>query len=173
VSTSAKPPWPGPARRRGTRDSAAARFHLGDAERLPLPEAAFDAVVCECAFCTFPDKATAAAEFARVLRVGGRVGLTDVTVAETGLPAELRTLFGWLACIADARSLGQYSQILAAAGLRTVHTETHDHALLRMTDRIEAKLGVLRMTAADRLAASIYLGFGATAPPWRNGDSGR
>jgi SAM-dependent methyltransferase len=57
--------------------SAQVRFHLGDAERLPLPDNAFDAVVCECAFCTFPDKATAAAEFARVLRPGGRVGITE------------------------------------------------------------------------------------------------
>jgi SAM-dependent methyltransferase len=44
------------------------RFRPGDAERLPFPDQTFDAVVCECAFCTFPAKETAAAEFARVLR---------------------------------------------------------------------------------------------------------
>lgn len=32
------------------------RFHLGDAESVPLPDDTFDALVCECAFCTFPDK---------------------------------------------------------------------------------------------------------------------
>ena len=51
------------------------RFHLGDAERIPLPDASVDAVVCECAFCTFPDKKTAAAEMARVPKPGGRVGI--------------------------------------------------------------------------------------------------
>ena len=66
-----------------TDASGKVRF-LGDAERLPLPDNTFDALVCECAFCTFPDKATAAAEFARVLRPGGRVGITDVTVAAPG-----------------------------------------------------------------------------------------
>ena len=35
-------------------------FSQGDAERLPCADAAFDAVICECAFCTFPDKAAAA-----------------------------------------------------------------------------------------------------------------
>jgi hypothetical protein len=35
---------------------------------LPFPDDTFDALVCECAFRTFPDKTTAAAEFARVLR---------------------------------------------------------------------------------------------------------
>lgn len=130
------------------------RFHLGDAERLPLPDNAFDALVCECAFCTFPDKATAAAEFARVLRSGGRVGITDVTVADSALPPELTTLTAWVACIADARPVWTYTDLLADAGLRTVRVEAHDHALARMIDQIEARLGVLRMTAADRLTSA-------------------
>jgi arsenite methyltransferase len=54
------------------------RFHPGDAERIPVPDQSVDVVFCECAFCTFPDKATAAAEMARVLKPGGRVGITDV-----------------------------------------------------------------------------------------------
>lgn len=127
------------------------RMHLGDAERLPLPDAAFDAVVCECAFCTFPDKATAANEISRVLRPGGRVGITDVTVAEGRLPPELTTLAAWIACIADARPLSEYSAILARAGLRTVHSESHDDALVRMIDEIEARLRLLRITAPARL----------------------
>src|SRR5262249_9488574 len=55
------------------------RFQQGDAERLPIADASVDAIVCECAFCTFPDKTAAATEFARVLRPGGRVGLSDLT----------------------------------------------------------------------------------------------
>lgn len=132
--------------------SSRVRFHVGDAERLPFPDNTFDALVCECAFCTFPDKASAAAEFARVLRPGGRVGITDVTVAEEGLPSELTTLAARVACVADARSLREYTEILADAGLRTVRTESHDSALTKMIDQIEARLAVLRMTAADRLA---------------------
>ncbi|WP_051791012.1 class I SAM-dependent methyltransferase [Amycolatopsis jejuensis] len=128
------------------------RFHLGDAERIPLLDNTFDAVVCECAFCTFPDKATAAAEFARLLRSGGRMGITDVTVAEGGLPGELRTVAAWVACIADARPLGEYAAILERAGLRVVHTEVHDEAIARMIDEIDARLRVLRMTASARLA---------------------
>src|SRR5208282_72055 len=31
-------------------------FQWADAERLPFADATFDAVICECAFCTFPDK---------------------------------------------------------------------------------------------------------------------
>ncbi|WP_240686877.1 hypothetical protein [Amycolatopsis suaedae] len=53
-----------------------------------------------------------------MLRPGSRVGITDVTVAETGLPPELTTLAAWVACIADARSPRAYTEILAGAGLR-------------------------------------------------------
>lgn len=133
---------------------APVRFSVGDAERLPLPGGMADVVMCECAFCTFPDKAAAAGEFARVLRPGGRVGITDVTVADGTLPAELTTLTAWVACIAGARPVSRYMDILAVAGLRTVRVESHDDALARMIGQIEARLAVLRMTAADHLMAA-------------------
>ncbi|MFJ9539157.1 class I SAM-dependent methyltransferase [Streptomyces sp. NPDC101225] len=127
-------------------------FTTGDAEHLPYPDRAFDAVVCECALCTFPGKAQAAAEFARVLKPGGRLGITDVTAAPDQLPPELGTLAARIACIADARPLDGYERILAKAGLRTLRTEHHDAAMIRMIDQIEARLNLLRMTAAAKLA---------------------
>jgi len=128
------------------------RFTVGDAERLPFDDATFDAVVCECAFCTFPDKPTAAAELARVLRPGGRVGITDVTVEPGALDGELRSLAGWAACIADARPLEEYVEILRAAGLSAVHTERHDDALARMVDQIDARLRMLRAVGSAQPA---------------------
>jgi SAM-dependent methyltransferase len=134
-------------------------FTTGDAEALPYPDAVFDAVVCECAFCTFPDKPTAAAELARVLRPGGQVGITDVVADPTRLPAELTGMTAWVACIADARPAAEYAMILTDARLRTTHVSRHDAALSRMIDQIEARLGVLRMTARDR-AEALGLDFG-------------
>lgn len=122
-------------------------FSVADAEQLPVSNAALDAVVCECAFCTFPDKTVAAAEMARALRPSGRLGLADVTVDPDRLPAELTTLAAWVACIADARPLDGYVRLLEAAGLRVVHTEPHDAAVLRMIDQIEARLTLVRITA--------------------------
>ncbi|PCG85380.1 methyltransferase type 11 [Streptomyces sp. WZ.A104] len=127
-------------------------FTTGDAEHLPYPDAGFDRVVSECALCTFPDKERAAAEFARVLKPGGRLGITDVTADSDRLPPGLRGLRARIACVADARSLDEYTRILAAAGLRSAVTERHDQAMLRMIDQIQARLGLLRMTAPDRLA---------------------
>jgi SAM-dependent methyltransferase len=122
---------------------------IGDAEQLPFADGVFDALVCECAFCTFPGKAAAAGEFARVLRPGGRLGMTDVTVSPGGLPPELAELAGWVACLADARTTDAYRALLAGAGLGTTLVERHDDALGRMVDQIDARLRVLRMTGAD------------------------
>ncbi len=114
-------------------------FETGDAEALPCPDGSFDAVFCECAFCTFPSKAIAAAEFARVLRAGGRIGLSDITRAGE-LPRELDTLLGWVACLADARPLDEYAALLVEAGFDGLARETHDGALAALASRVRFKL---------------------------------
>lgn len=114
-------------------------FKQGDAEHLPVDASSFDAVICECAFCTFPDKHTAAAEFARVLRPGGRVGLSDLT--RVGIvPPELTGLLAWIACIADAQPLDEYVHYLEDAGLQVDLAEPHNDALSSMVQDIRAKL---------------------------------
>src|SRR5258708_8001449 len=50
------------------------QFLQSDAERLSFADASFDAVICECAFCTFPDKSAPARAFARVLKPDCAVG---------------------------------------------------------------------------------------------------
>jgi ubiquinone/menaquinone biosynthesis C-methylase UbiE len=114
-------------------------FYCGDAERLPFADASFDAIVCECALCTFPNKPSAAAEFARVLRAGGRVGLSDLTLQRT-LPPELESLAARIACIADAQPLAEYAALLAAAGLKVMATEEHNGALVDFVNQIRRRL---------------------------------
>jgi ubiquinone/menaquinone biosynthesis C-methylase UbiE len=126
-------------------------FRRGDAEELPFPDASFDAVICECAFCTFPDKAAAADEFARVVRRGGGVGLSDLTRPSV-LPEEVSGLLAWVACIADAQPVGTYVRYLCEAGLRVERVEPHDETLLEMVDQVRMKLlGAEIMVGLKRL----------------------
>ncbi len=125
------------AARRGLSDRV--RFEHGDSERLPFGDTSFHAIVCECAFCTFPDKAVAAGEFYRVLGPGGRVGLGDITRSDT-LAAELRSLMAWVACIADAQPVAGYQERLTAAGFRMDSVTPHDDALTEMVNQIRGKL---------------------------------
>jgi ubiquinone/menaquinone biosynthesis C-methylase UbiE len=129
-------------------------LYCGDAERLPFADGSFDAIVCECALCTFPNKQSAAAEFARVLRVGGQVGLSDLTRQGT-LPPELESLVAWIACIADAQPLVEYAALLAAAGLKVMATEEHNGALVDFVNQIRTRLLMTEvMVGLNKLALS-------------------
>jgi ubiquinone/menaquinone biosynthesis C-methylase UbiE len=119
--------------------TALTHFVTGDAETLPFADAGFDTILCECAFCTFPDKPAAAAEFARVLRPDGRVGLSDLT-RHGPLPTELDGLLAWIACIADAQPLAAYEAHLENAGFRVDRAEPHDEALRALVQQIRGKL---------------------------------
>jgi arsenite methyltransferase len=145
----------GEAGRSGLADRV--RFEVGDAEALPFAEGEFDAVICECAFCTFPDKVQAAREMARVLQPGGRLGVSDL-VRRGELPPELRSLAGWVACVADARPEVEYIDFLKSAGFRPLDFELHDGALTDLVQRIGgrlfgaavlAKMGEIELPAAD------------------------
>jgi SAM-dependent methyltransferase len=127
-------------------------FEVGDAERLPLADASVDVVVSECALCTFPDKLAAATEMARVVRRGGRIGITDVVLDPARLDPELADLAGWVACLADARPVEGYQAIFGSAGLETVSVERHDEALGDMIDMIDARITALAMARSAALA---------------------
>jgi|SRR5579884_204750 ubiquinone/menaquinone biosynthesis C-methylase UbiE len=123
-------------------------FHQADAERLPFEEGSFDAVISECAFCIFPDKPAAAAEMFRVLRPGGRLGLTDITLQPERVPEGLRNLLGVVACIGDARPVAEYRQILGRAGFVDFVEEDQSRHLSAMVQDIKKKIDLARLAAA-------------------------
>jgi SAM-dependent methyltransferase len=114
-------------------------FRHGDAEGLPFDDCMFDAVISECSFCTFPDKSSAAAEMARVLRPGGRLGLTDMTVSGP-LPEDVQSLLAWVACVAGAGTAGDYVATLRKAGFASFVVEDQRGALLGMVRDVRRKL---------------------------------
>ena len=122
-------------------------FRQGDAERLPFDDGAFDAAVSECSFCTFPDKATAAAEMARVLRMGGRLGLTDIAV-NGPLPDDIQSLLALVACVAGAATPEDFVDILQGAGFAGFHVEDQRGALLDMAAGMRRRLLGVELAAA-------------------------
>jgi ubiquinone/menaquinone biosynthesis C-methylase UbiE len=129
-------------------------FVQGDAEHLEFASDSFDVVISECAFCTYPDKITAAREMARVVRPGGRLGLADVTRDGT-LPPELGGLLGWIACLGDAQPADEYAALFENAGFIVTHRELHPAALGALIEQVRIRL----------LGAEILAGLGKLSLP--------
>ena len=104
-------------------------FLKGVIEQVPLPADSVDVVISNCVINLSTDKAAVLAEMARVLRPGGRVGVSDV-VAEDRLSANDRGERGsYVGCIAGALSVAEYTAGLEAAGFEQVSVEfTHEVA---------------------------------------------
>jgi len=119
-------------------------FLCGDGENLPLGAESFDAALCECSMSLFPDKVQGVAEMARLLRTGGRLGVSDVTVEPGCLPDELKGTLGQMLCLADAPSVGGYRELLDGDGLTLIHQQDVSDSVLNLVGDIEGKLAAFR-----------------------------
>ena len=101
-------------------------FVRGHIEEIPLPAESVDVVISNCVINLAADKPAVFREIARVLRPGGRMGVTDI-VAEDRLTAEERAARGsYAGCIAGALSFSEFRAGLEAVGLTDVSvTSTH------------------------------------------------
>jgi arsenite methyltransferase len=104
-------------------------FLKGMIEQIPLPADSVDVVISNCVINLSTDKPAVLTEIARVLKRGGRVGVSDV-VAEDRLSTEERAERGsYVGCIAGALSKGEYQAGLEAAGFEQISVEfTHQVA---------------------------------------------
>ncbi|WP_431873807.1 arsenite methyltransferase [Amycolatopsis sacchari] len=104
-------------------------FLKGNIESIPLPANRVDVVISNCVINLSVDKPAVFAEMFRVLRPGGRIGISDV-VAEDHLTAAERTERGnYVGCIAGALSFAEYRTGLADAGFTDIEiTPTHEAA---------------------------------------------
>jgi arsenite methyltransferase len=103
-------------------------FLKGEMESIPLPDASVDVVISNCVINLSTDKPAVFAEMHRVLRPGGRIGISDI-VAEDRLDATQRAERGsYVGCIAGALARSEYESLLASAGFGDVGV-TYTHAV--------------------------------------------
>ena len=117
--------------RRNAQDAGIrnAIFLKGVIEEIPLPADSIDAVISNCVVNLSTDKPAVLTEIARVLRPGGRIGISDVVAEDRLSPEERAERGSYVGCIAGALSKGEFEAGLEAAGFEQVSVEfTHEVA---------------------------------------------
>lgn len=115
-------------------------FLKGYIEAIPLDDASVDVVISNCVINLSTDKPAVFAEMARVLKPGGRIGISDIVADDTLTPEERSERGSWVGCIAGALSHSEYRTALEEAGFTGITIEaTHqatdgmDSAIIKAT----------------------------------------
>ena len=108
---------------------ANAIFLKGVIEEIPLPADSVDVVISNCVINLSVDKPAVLAEIGRVLKPGGRIGISDVVAEDRLSPADRAERGSYVGCIAGALSASEYVAGLEAAGFDDVTVDfTHEVA---------------------------------------------
>ena len=108
--------------RENARKNAAANveFRLGEIENLPVADGSVDVIISNCVINLSTDKPRVFREAFRVLRPGGRLMVSDLTLKKP-LPEKIRTsVEAYVACIAGAMVKDDYLGAIRTAGFKDV-----------------------------------------------------
>jgi len=99
-------------------------FRIGEIEHLPVADGTIDVILSNCVINLSPEKQAVFDEAFRVLRVGGRLAISDV-VAIAPIPEALRDEAGAICgCISGAAPLDDIKAMLLAAGFKSIEITT-------------------------------------------------
>jgi arsenite methyltransferase len=109
--------------------AANVEFLQGHIEAIPLPAAAVDVIISNCVINLSGNKPAVLAESFRVLRPGGRFGVSDILAENHLTDAERAERGRDVGCIAGALSFAEYRDFLTRAGFTGITiTPTHQVA---------------------------------------------
>jgi arsenite methyltransferase len=111
--------------RRNAAEAGVTNVHFlkGQSEDVPLPAESVDVVISNCVINLSTDKPAVFRELARVLKPGGRLGISDVVAEDHLSPADRAERGSYVGCIAGALSKAEYEQGLAEVGFENVSVE--------------------------------------------------
>lgn len=103
-------------------------FLVGDGENLPFRDSSFDIVLSECAFSLLPNKELAARDIRRVLKLGGKLVMTDI-ILRGMVDKKLQSQITFPCCFTGAWHLEEYIQLFEQVGFQSHYIEDRSNEL--------------------------------------------
>ncbi|MFC6083914.1 GNAT family N-acetyltransferase [Sphaerisporangium aureirubrum] len=168
-----------------------AEFLHGTIEHVPLPGRTVDVIISNCVINLSDDKPATLAEAFRVLRPGGRFGVSDVVTEDTATDDEpRRRTEDRIGCTAGSLTVTQYRTLLLDAGFTgititlTAHHGDGVHSAIVQATKPPIAEGLeirpMRDTDAEQVLDVYRIGldtghasFETTVPTWENFTSAR
>jgi len=95
-------------------------FRLGEIENLPVADNSVDVVISNCVINLSPDKSRVFREAFRVLKPGGRLMVSDITLLKE-LPNFIKdSIAAYVGCISGALMKDEYIRVIRKAGFHKV-----------------------------------------------------
>ena len=119
--------------------STSISFKLADAHSLSFENSRFDGIIAECVFSLLSDKPVALTELLRILKPGGRIGITDMAI-QGALPGDLADAAAPWTCLADALDENGYRAMFTDAGFTVAEVVDESAGLDTLLRNIKRKL---------------------------------
>ena len=95
-------------------------FRLGEIEKLPVEDKSIDLIISNCVINLSPDKGTVFKEAYRVLKVGGRLMVSDLVLVKD-LPNDVKnSVEAYVGCLAGAIKKDEYLCFIEQAGFQDI-----------------------------------------------------
>jgi len=103
-------------------------FRLGEIENLPVADSVVDVIISNCVINLSPEKEKVFQESFRVLKLGGRLAISDI-VATAELPDDIkRDMALFTGCMAGASSITEIEKMLKTAGFDEIVIKPKDES---------------------------------------------
>jgi ubiquinone/menaquinone biosynthesis C-methylase UbiE len=114
-------------------------FRAGEIEKLPVEDNMIDVIISNCVINLSPDKETVFKEAFRVLKLGGRLMVSDLVLAKN-LPKRIKeSVEAYVGCLAGAIKKDDYLGFIKQAGFQDIKVISEaSYPVDAMFDNLEA-----------------------------------
>jgi ubiquinone/menaquinone biosynthesis C-methylase UbiE len=149
------------------------RFRQGDAQALPFEDNSFDAVIAESVTAFVSDKQKAVAEYLRVVKPGGYVGINEATYLQSDPPKEIReSAANDLGLMVEPLLSKQWEQLMRNVGLYFLAVRLFPLNLRKQTSQTLKRYGVRGIAQTWGRSLGLYLQHPEARQIMRTGSDG-